>query len=325
MNILICGGAGYIGSHMVRMLAGQGHQVVVFDNLSTGHKEAVPRGVELAHGDLLRPADLAALFSRNHFDAVMHFSAKSLVGESVMNPALYYANNVIGTINLLDAMRDHGVSRFIFSSSASIFGNPLQERINESHPQAPINPYGETKLMVEHVLRDYHAAYGLRSVSLRYFNAAGADPSGDIGESHLPETHLLPNILYSLLTGKNELKVFGREYTTPDGTCVRDYIHINDLCDAHLLALSFLEKNDGAHGFNLGNGNGFSVLEMIHAAEQVTGRKIAFISAPPRSGDPATLVADSTLAVRQLDWQPNYTKIDDIIATAWRWHQNQRF
>ncbi|MDO9041299.1 MAG: UDP-glucose 4-epimerase GalE [Desulfocapsaceae bacterium] len=325
MNILICGGAGYIGSHMVKMLAGQGHQVVVFDNLSTGHKEAVAGGVELVMGDLLRPGDLAALFSRHHFDAVMHFSAKSLVGESVMNPALYYANNVIGTINLLDAMRNHGVSRFIFSSSASIFGNPLQERINESHPQAPINPYGKTKLMVEHILRDYHAAYGLRSVSLRYFNAAGADPGGEIGESHQPETHLLPNILYSLLTGQKELKVFGREYNTPDGTCVRDYIHINDLCDAHLLALSFLEKNDGAHGFNLGNGNGFSVLEMIHSAEQVTGRKIAFTSAPPRSGDPATLVADSTLAVRQLVWQPKYTKIDDIIATAWHWHQNQRF
>ncbi len=325
MNILICGGAGYIGSHMVRILAGQGHQVVVFDNLSTGHKKAVPRGVELVQGDLLRPVELGALFSRQQFDAVMHFSAKSLVGESVIHPALYYANNVFGTMNLLDTMRDHGVSRFIFSSSASIFGNPLQERINEFHSQVPINPYGETKLMMEHILRDYHAAYGLRSVSLRYFNAAGADPGGEIGESHQPETHLLPNILCSLLTGKKELKVFGREYNTPDGTCVRDYIHINDLCDAHLLALSFLEKNDGAHGFNLGNGNGFSVLEMIHAAEQVTGRKIAFTSAPPRSGDPATLVADSTLAMQQLLWQPKYTKIDDIIATAWHWHQNQRF
>ncbi len=325
MNILICGGAGYIGSHMVRILAGQGHQVVVFDNLSTGHKKAVPRGVELVQGDLLRPVELGALFSRQQFDAVMHFSAKSLVGESVIHPALYYANNVFGTMNLLDTMRDHGVSRFIFSSSASIFGNPLQERINEFHSQVPINPYGETKLMMEHILRDYHAAYGLRSVSLRYFNAAGADPGGEIGESHQPETHLLPNILCSLLTGKKELKVFGREYNTPDGTCVRDYIHINDLCDAHLLALSFLEKNDGAHGFNLGNGNGFSVLEMIHAAEQVTGRKIAFTSVPPRSGDPATLVADSTLAMQQLLWQPKYTKIDDIIATAWHWHQNQRF
>ncbi len=325
MNILICGGAGYIGSHMVKMLAGQGHQVTVFDNLSTGHKEAVSFGVELVQGDLLRPEDLATLFSRHHFGAVMHFSAKSLVGESVVNPALYYANNVVGTINLLDAMRDHGVSRFIFSSSASIFGNPLQERINESHSQAPINPYGETKLMVEHILRDYHSAYGLRSVSLRYFNAAGADPGGEIGESHQPETHLVPNVLCSLLLEQRELKVFGREYKTVDGTCVRDYIHINDLCEAHLLALSFLEKNAGAHGFNLGNGNGFSVLEIIHSAEQVTGRKITFTSAPPRSGDPATLVADSTLAMQQLLWRPKYTKIDDIIATAWHWHQRQRF
>jgi UDP-glucose 4-epimerase len=325
MNILICGGAGYIGSHMVKMLAGQGHQVTVFDNLSTGHKEAVSCGVELVQGDLLRPEDLAALFSRQQFDAVMHFSAKSLVGESVMNPALYYANNVVGTLNLLDAMRDHGVSKFIFSSSASIFGNPLQERINESHPQAPINPYGETKLMVEHILRDYHTAHGLRSVSLRYFNAAGADPGGEIGESHQPETHLLPNVLCSLLSEQRALKVFGREYNTPDGTCVRDYIHINDLCEAHLLALSFLENNDGAHGFNLGNGNGFSVLEIIHSAEQVTGRKIAFTYAPPRSGDPATLVADSVRAMEKLVWQPKYTKIDDIIATAWNWHQNQRF
>lgn len=325
MDILICGGAGYIGSHMVKMLAGQGHQVVVFDNLSTGHKEAVPRGVQLVQGDLLRRDDVAALFSRHHFAAVMHFSAKSLVGESMLNPALYYANNVVGTMNLLDAMRDHGVSNFIFSSSAAIFGNPLQERINEEHRQDPINPYGQTKLMVEHILHDYHAAYGLRSVSLRYFNAAGADPGGEIGESHQPETHLLPNVLCSLLTDQRELKVFGREYQTSDGTCVRDYIHINDLCDAHLLALSFLEKNDGAHGFNLGNGNGFSVLEIIHSAEQVTGRKIAFTSAPPRTGDPATLVADSTRAMKQLGWQPNYTKIDDIIATAWAWHQNQRF
>jgi UDP-glucose 4-epimerase len=325
MNILICGGAGYIGSHMVKMLAGQGHQVVVFDNLSTGHKGAVSCGVELVQGDLLRPDELAALFSRQNFDAVMHFSAKSLVGESVMNPALYYANNVVGTLNLLDTMRDHGVSKFIFSSSASIFGNPFQERINESHPQVPINPYGETKLMVEHILRDYHTAYGLRSVSLRYFNAAGADPGGEIGESHQPETHLIPNVLCSLLSEQRALKVFGREYNTPDGTCVRDYIHINDLCEAHLLALSFLENNDGAHGFNLGNGNGFSVLEIIHAAEQVTGRKIAFTSAPPRPGDPATLVADSARAMEKLVWQPKYTKIDDIIATAWHWHQNQRF
>ncbi len=325
MDILICGGAGYIGSHMVKMLAGLGHQVTVFDNLSTGHQEAVPPGVQLVEGDLLRPDDLSGLFSRQHFEAVMHFSAKSLVGESVIAPALYYANNVVGTLNLLTTMRNHGVQKFVFSSSAAIFGNPIQARINESHPQAPINPYGETKLMVEHILRDYFAAYGLKSVSLRYFNAAGADPDGELGESHQPETHLLPNVLCSLLTKQKELKIFGQEYETADGTCVRDYIHINDLCEAHLLALSFLEKNPGAHGFNLGNGNGFSVLEMIHAAEQVTGKKIAYTVAPPRVGDPATLVADSTLARQQLSWQPKYTRIDDIIATAWNWHQNQRF
>jgi UDP-glucose 4-epimerase len=325
MNILICGGAGYIGSHMVNMLTGMGHQVIVFDNLSTGHKEAVPRTVQLAQGDLLHPEELETLFARHQFEAVMHFSAKSLVGESVIHPALYYANNVVGTMNLLDVMRSHGVEKFIFSSSAAIFGNPVQERINEDHPQAPINPYGETKLMVEHILRDYHVAYGLNSVSLRYFNAAGADPEGEIGESHQPESHLVPNVLCSLLTGQRELKVFGREYNTPDGTCIRDYIHINDLCDAHLLALSFLEKNAGAHGFNLGNGHGFSVLEIIRSAEQVTGRKIAFTDAPPRAGDPAILVADSARAMRLLAWRPKYTKIDDIIATAWHWHQNQRF
>ncbi len=325
MNILICGGAGYIGSHMVKMLVGQGYQVTVFDNLSTGHREAVPPGVLLALGDLLRPDDLNSLFALHSFDAVMHFSAKSLVGESVVHPALYYANNVLGTMNLLDAMRHHGVQKFIFSSSAAIFGNPIQDRISEVHPTRPINPYGETKLMVEHILGDYHRAYGLRSVSLRYFNAAGADPAGEIGESHLPETHLLPNVLCSLLTQQRELKVFGQNYATADGTCVRDYIHINDLCDAHLLALSFLENNDDAHGFNLGNGNGFSVLEMIHSAERVTGRKIPFTSAPPRAGDPAILVADSALAMKKLGWKPHYTEIDEIIATAWRWHQYQRF
>lgn len=325
MKILICGGAGYIGSHMVKMLAGLGHEVVVFDNLSTGHQEAVAPGVELVRGDLLRPEDLAALFARHSFAAVMHFSAKSLVGESVVNPAIYYANNVVGTMNLLDAMRAHGVDQFIFSSSAAIFGNPVQDRIDEAHPKMPINPYGETKLMVEHILRDYFTAYDLRSVSLRYFNAAGADPEGDIGESHSPETHLLPNVLCSLLTTGKELKVFGQDYNTPDGTCVRDYIHINDLCDAHLRALSFLADHPGAHGFNLGNGNGFSVLGIIRAAEQVTGRVIAFTMDAPRPGDPATLVADSARAMEQLAWRPHYTEIEEIIATAWRWHQHQRF
>lgn len=325
MKILVCGGAGYIGSHMVKMLVGLGHEVVVFDNLSTGHQEAVLPGATLVQGDLLRPDDLTTLFLQHSFEAVMHFSAKSLVGESVLNPALYYANNVVGTMNLLDTMRNNGVMRFIFSSSASIFGNPVQDRIDESHPKNPINPYGETKLMVEHILRDYHTAYGLSSVSLRYFNAAGADPDGEIGESHNPETHLLPNVLGSLLVNDRKLNVFGNDYNTPDGTCVRDYIHINDLCDAHLCALTFLADHPGAHGFNLGNGNGFSVLQIIRAAEQVTGRAISFTMAPPRPGDPATLVADSARAMKELGWKPYYTNLEEIIASAWRWHQHQRY
>jgi len=324
MDILVCGGAGYIGAHMVKMLAGLGHRVTVFDNLSTGHRKAVRWG-ELVEGDLLDPGALAALFKGRRFEAVMHFSAKSLVGESVSDPALYYANNVTGTLNLLAAMRAHGVEKFIFSSSAAIFGNPVQEFLDEVHPKGPINPYGATKLMVEEILGHYQQAYGLRSVSLRYFNAAGADPASEIGESHQPETHLIPNVLRSLLVEGESLKVFGNEYPTPDGTCVRDYIHVEDLCRAHLLALEFLAGNQGAHGFNLGNGVGFSILEVIRAAEEVSGRKIPYDQAPPRSGDPATLVADSTLARNQLGWAPRYTDINEIIGTAWAWHRCQGY
>jgi len=280
---------------------------------------------ELLEGDLLDPAALATLFKGRCFEAVMHFSAKSLVAESMADPALYYANNVTGTLNLLAAMRAHGVEKFIFSSSAAIFGNPVQAFIDEGHPKAPINPYGATKLMVEEILGHYQQAYGLRSVSLRYFNAAGADPAGEIGESHQPETHLIPNVLRSLLVEGESLKVFGNKYSTSDGTCVRDYIHVEDLCRAHLLALEFLADNAGAHGFNLGNGVGFSILEVIRAAEEVSGRKIPYALAPPRSGDPATLVADSTLARNQLGWVPRYTDINEIIATAWAWHRNQGY
>ncbi|MDH5523386.1 MAG: UDP-glucose 4-epimerase GalE [Desulfobulbaceae bacterium] len=323
-HILVCGGAGYIGSHMVKMLTGLGFQVTVFDNLSTGHTEAVGKA-PLIKGDLLNPEDLSALFADNKFDAVMHFSARSLVGESMTNPAIYYRNNVVGSLNLLDAMREHGVNKFIFSSSAAIFGNPVQALINEEHPKAPINPYGETKLMVEHILRDYHAAYGLRSVSLRYFNAAGADPKGEIGESHNPETHLIPNVLRSLLKEGSELKVFGNQYPTKDSTCVRDYIHINDLCTAHLKALAYLENNDDAFGINLGNGTGFSILEIIQAAKEVTGKPIPYTVAPARAGDPATLVADAKRAGEALGWRPEQTDIKEIIKNAWNWHLNQRY
>ncbi len=322
MNILVCGGAGYIGSHMVKMLAGEGHAVTTFDNLCTGHRRAVKWG-EFVEGDLLDTRALERLFADNSFDAVMHFSARSLVGESVQQPLLYYRNNVAGTLNLLEAMHEAGVDRFVFSSTAATFGNPVQEKIDETHPQSPINPYGHSKLMVETMLADSAAAWGLRSVSLRYFNAAGADPEGEIGEAHDPETHLIPNVLKAALDPEKRLKVFGSDYPTPDGTCVRDYIHINDLCRAHLQALRFMDDHDGAHGFNLGNGEGFSILEILRAAEEVTGRPIPYDQAERRPGDPPTLVADSTRARAELGWTPEYTDIREIIRTAWAWHERQ--
>lgn len=318
-TILVCGGAGYIGSHMVKMLSGQGHRVITFDNLSTGHGEAVRWG-ELIVGDLMKPKDIAALFERYRFDAVFHFAARSLVGESVRHPDIYYRNNVIGTLNLLDAMICTGVKKLVFSSTAAIFGNPQAVPIDEQAARQPVNPYGTTKLQVEQILHDYAEAYGLNSVSLRYFNAAGADPDSEIGEDHEPETHLIPNILKSVLEKNQDLCVFGNQYPTPDGTCVRDYIHVNDLCQAHLAALDFLARHDGAFSFNLGNGSGFSVMDVIKAAEAVTGQEIAYAVKPPRPGDPATLVSDSSLAREQLGWQPTYVELDDILETAWQWH-----
>lgn len=320
MHILVCGGAGYIGSHMVKLLSESGHSVTTFDNLSTGHRVAVKWG-DFVEGDLLNPADLEKLFAENDFDAVMHFSARSLVGESVAEPELYYRNNVVGTFNLLEAMRATGVNKFVFSSTAATFGYPVRDAIDEEHPQNPINPYGQTKLAVEKMLEDYAPAYGLRSVSLRYFNAAGADPEGEIGEAHDPETHLIPNVLKAALDSSRRLKVFGNDYTTRDGTCVRDYIHILDLCRAHLLALEFIEGEGGAHGFNLGNGQGFSILEVIHAAREVTGREIPFDMAERRAGDPPVLVANSERARQVLGWSPQYTDIKSIIKTAWDWHR----
>lgn len=323
MNILVCGGAGYIGSHMVRHLLDAGHQVSVFDNLSTGYEWSIPAGVFLLQADLLNESALDSFFGSQKFDAVMHFSAKSLVGESVQKPHEYYLNNVVGTLNLLSAMRRAGVDKFVFSSTAATFGNPVADVIDESHPQSPINPYGQTKLMVEKILQDYSKAYDLNSVSLRYFNAAGADPSGSIGEAHDPETHLIPNVLKSCLNsgGFNQLKIFGNDYDTPDGTCVRDYIHVNDLADAHLRAIHYMEKNSGAHAFNLGNGSGFSVLEVLAAAEEVVGQNIPYEIAARREGDPAVLVADSSLAREELNWEPEYRDIKPIIETAWNWHQ----
>ncbi|GMR20912.1 MAG: UDP-glucose 4-epimerase GalE [Gammaproteobacteria bacterium] len=322
MKVLVCGGAGYIASHMCKMLARAGHDVLVFDNLSTGHREAVQWG-EFIEGDLLNPGDLEQTFSSHQIDAVMHFSAKSLVGESVEKPALYYRNNVTGTLNLLDAMMAHQCKIFIFSSTAAVFGNPSYTPIDEAHVTVPINPYGQTKLMVEHILKDYDHAYGLKNVSLRYFNAAGADNESDTGELHDPETHLIPNILLSLLVSGKSLCIFGEDYDTPDGTCVRDYIHVEDLCDAHMKALDYLDKGGNSDIFNLGNGNGFSVKEVIAAAEKITGQKITYTMEGRRVGDPPVLTASSEKARKILGWQPKHTDLNEIVASAWHWHQKQ--
>lgn len=320
MHILVCGGAGYIGAHMVKSLAKAGHDVTVFDNLSTGHRAAVRWG-ELVEGDLLDTDALRRLFAAREFDGVMHFCAMSQVGESVRQPYSYYRNNVTGSLNLLEAMKQADVSRLVFSSTAAVYGQPMGDILDEAHPTAPINPYGASKLMVERMLQDAAQAYGLRSVALRYFNAAGADPEGEIGESHSPETHLVPNVLRNALGQGGGLQVYGNDYATRDGTCVRDYVHVVDLAEAHLLALRHLDRHAGAHQFNLGSGTGCTVMEIIEAARLVTGCPIEFALAPRRLGDPPTLVADATRATRTLGWQPRFTDVRSIIETAWRWHR----
>lgn len=316
-NILVVGGAGYIGSHMVKRLGELGCGVTTLDNLSSGHRDAVLAG-EFVHGDIADRQLLDALFRRRHFDAVMHFASFIQVGESMQQPARYYQNNVVNTLNLLDAMRTFGVDKFIFSSTAATFGEPAYSPIDEAHPQQPINPYGRTKLMIEQALADYDMAYGLKSVCLRYFNAAGADPSGLLGERHDPETHLIPLVLQAASGRRPHISVFGRDYDTPDGTCIRDYIHIADLCEAHWLAVQSLLKGGASQSFNLGNGNGFSVQQVIDTARQVTGREIKVVDAPRREGDPARLVADSRQAREKLGWQPQYADLATIVAHAWQ-------
>lgn len=322
LKILVVGGAGYIGSHIVRMLFDSGHEAVVLDNLVSGHRDAVPLG-EFIHGDIADAVALADLFAAHKFDGVMHFASHIQVGESVLDPAKYYRNNVVNTLNLLDAMVAHDVRRLVFSSTASIFGEPRYTPVDEAHPKAPINPYGRSKLMAEEMLEDYDRAYGMRSICLRYFNAAGAHPDGSLGERHDPETHLIPLILQAATGRREAVSVYGRDYPTADGTCIRDYIHIMDLCKAHLLALEHLTEGCESAAYNLGNGNGFSVQQVIDAARRVTGRPFKVLDAPRRAGDAAVLVADSTLAKQKLGWAPQYSDLETIIRHAWRWECRQ--
>lgn len=328
MHILVCGGAGYIGSHMVKVAAAAGHDVSVVDNLSTGHLAAIEviqlhsaDNIRFHRGDIGDRAWMTELLHRHPADLVMHFCAHSLVGESVENPAIYYENNVASTLTLLQAMLETDHKRLVFSSSAAVYGVPEQETLLETCPKKPINPYGQSKLMVEQILQDFALAYGLNSVSLRYFNAAGADTSATIGEKHDPETHLIPNVLRSVASGGEvELKIFGTDYSTNDGSCVRDYIHVNDIAAAHLLAGEYLGSETGAQVFNLGIGKGFSVLEVIASASLVTGTQIRVEHCGRRAGDPPVLIADASKAKAVLKWEPRFTEIEDIIATAWRWH-----
>lgn len=317
-HILVVGGAGYIGSHMVKMLANQGYRVTTLDNLSTGYRDAIVAG-EFIQADLADRPALDYLFAQQKFDAVMHFASFIQVGESVQEPAKYYANNVTNTLNLLDAMVTHEVRRFIFSSSAAVYGNPHTVPIPEDHSKEPINPYGRSKWIVEQILADYDHAYGLKSVCLRYFNAAGADPQGQLGERHEPETHLIPLVLRAASGRAPDIKVFGRDYDTPDGTCIRDYVHVEDLCTAHRLALEGLMQGQASSAYNLGNGNGFSVAEVIAAATRVTGRTIPVTDQARRAGDPPRLVADARRARAELNWRPQYDTLDIIIAHAWAW------
>ena len=331
LSVLVVGGAGYIGSHMVKMLKANGYRVTVFDNLSRGFRDAVMTD-DFVQGDLLNVSDLRSLFQSRTFDVAMHFSALCYVGESVQHPLMYYRNNIEGTVNLLNAMKEAGVNKFVFSSSCAVYGVPGAIPITEEQPKSPVNPYGWTKLFVEQILNDSALAYGLRSISLRYFNAAGLDPEGVLGERHDPETHIIPLVLKEALRvqhgGKPEdttLHVFGDDYDTPDGTCIRDYIHVQDLCAAHMAAMDLLlkEKINGAEAFNLGNGKGFSVKEVIDACRRVTGIDIRYKIADRRPGDPPRLVGSAEKAKKVLKRQPKFTEIDGIIETAWKWFAAQ--
>lgn len=320
MTVLVTGGAGYIGSHVVRHLEKTSDKVVVYDNLVTGHQAAVKNSV-FVKGDIFDSELLAATIKKYDISSVIHFAAYSLVGVSMVKPQEYYYNNVVGTLNLLDVMLANGVKQLVFSSTAAVYGEPENSPITEVMPQNPTNVYGRTKLIMENAMADYSRSYGLKYIALRYFNACGADDAGDIGEDHCPETHLIPLVLNSCMGKTPGLKIFGDDYPTKDGTCVRDYIHVNDLAQAHVLALNALANGHESDIYNLGNGNGFSVKEVIEAAEMVTGLIAPKEIAPRRDGDPAALVASSAKIRHDLGWQPEYADINKIIATAWLWHK----
>lgn len=319
MAILVTGGLGYVGSHAVKQLVDRGEQVICLDNLVLGHKEAAC-GSEVVVGDIGDQALLRQVFSAHKIDSVMHFAAFAAVGESVENPQKYYLNNISNSLAMLQVMLEFDVKMMIFSSSAAIFGEPEIVPIPEDHPKNPTNPYGRSKLMLEHILKEYEHAYGLRSISLRYFNASGADPSGLIGEDHTPEHHLIPIVLQVALGQRTQVSIFGTDWPTGDGTCVRDYIHVSDLAQAHLLGLDALRRGKETTAYNLGNGSGYSVMEVVKMAEKVTGKAINAVPADRRPGDPAVLVASSEKISREVGWKPNYPELETIVRSAWNWH-----
>ena len=320
MNVLVTGGAGYIGSHVVESLVQSGYTPIVYDNFSTGHAGSVPDSVQLIEGDIHDFSFLKHVLGEYEIDAVLHFAASSQVGESMVDPGKYYYNNVGGTLGLIDAMRECGVENMVFSSTAAVYGEPSQVPITEDFPLQPTNVYGRTKLMIERMLSDYSRAYGLRYVALRYFNAAGASLLGNIGEDHRPETHLIPLTIQAALGQREAISIFGTDYPTPDGTCLRDYIHVKDLASAHLLALDHLANGGDSRVYNLGTENRFSVREIIAAVRKVTGRSFTVKEEKRRAGDPARLIASSARIMKELHWQPRHSTIEEIVSSAWRWH-----
>ena len=324
-NVLVCGGAGYIGSHVVKQLLIQGCDVVVLDNLETGHAEAVPSSVKFVEADIDDSRVVRQLLEDEDFDCVMHFAASSLVSESVRNPIQYFKNNVAKSISLIQTSIDAGVNGFVFSSTAAVYGDPKHLPLTETSECKPINPYGLSKRMVEQILQEANKANGFNSVTFRYFNAAGATMDASIGEAHEPETHLIPNVIAALNPGSQPMKIFGGDYDTADGTCVRDYLHVEDIASAHVRAMDFIALNPGAHIFNLGTGAGYTVQQIVESVERVSGERVPFEVMERRAGDPPILLASSELATRTLGWVPQHSEIDNIVSSALRWHQNPRF